>query len=418
MNVLWITNIILPEVADTFNLPSTNIGGWMASMLHNIRKSSDFKFTVASTYKGKNLLRVSKGNVTYILLPGPRVNLKYNKALSLRWLTVVKEHEFDVIHIHGTEYTHGLALMKALPQENYVISIQGLVSICARYYYAGISLSDIIKNTTFRDMVKGGIIRNQISFKHRGKLENEYLLSSRHIIGRTKWDRTHCMKINPELVYHFCNETLRDSFYKSGIRNFDGVQRHSVFISQGSLPIKGLHMILKALPIIKRSYPDCMVYIAGRDITETESLKLRLKLSGYGKYIKRLIAKLNISNSVIFVGPLNEQQMAEKYAKSHVFVCPSSIENSPNSLGEAQIIGTPVVASYAGGIPDMAEHEKSALLYRFEEYEMLADSVVRIFGDDKLALRLSENGRIAALKRHDPTANAKALLNIYRKISN
>ena len=115
-------------------------------------------------------------------------------------------------------------------------------------------------------------------------------------------------------------------------------------------------------------------------------------------------------------GSINEQEMAKMYVKAHVFVCPSSIENSSNSLGEAQIIGTPAIASYVGGVPDMAEHEKTALLYRFEEYEMLAYFIVRIFSDADLAERLSENGRIVARKRHDEDVNASTLLNIYRKM--
>ena len=109
--------------------------------------------------------------------------------------------------------------------------------------------------------------------------------------------------------------------------------------------------------------------------------------------------------------------MADMYTKSNIFVSPSSIENSPNSLGEAQLIGTPVIASYVGGVPDMAKHEKTALLYRFEEYEMLAHFIVRIFANDSLAKSLSENGRITAEKRHDKKLNTTTMLDIYRDIS-
>ncbi len=49
-----------------------------------------------------------------------------------------------------------------------------------------------------------------------------------------------------------------------------------------------------------------------------------------------------------------------------------------------------------GGIPDMVDHGKSGLLYRFEEFEMLAYNIKRIFEDDDLALTLSVGGKVAA----------------------
>src|SRR5690606_18797557 len=110
------------------------------------------------------------------------------------------------------------------------------------------------------------------------------------------------------------------------------------------------------------------------------------------------------------------EEMVKEYLNCHVFICPSSIENSPNSLGEAQLLGVPCIASYVGGVPDMVEQEKTGLLYRFEEVEMLAQSIKRIFTDDSLAQKLSENGMVAASKRHDRHANMNQLLKIYRGI--
>jgi len=108
--------------------------------------------------------------------------------------------------------------------------------------------------------------------------------------------------------------------------------------------------------------------------------------------------------------------MAGYYQNSHVFVCPSSIENSSNSLCEAQLTGTPVVASFVGGIPDLVIHNETGLLYRFEEYEMMAYQIKKIFLDDNLALRLSQQGKIVAAKRHDRRENASRLIKIYENV--
>jgi glycosyltransferase involved in cell wall biosynthesis len=97
-------------------------------------------------------------------------------------------------------------------------------------------------------------------------------------------------------------------------------------------------------------------------------------------------------------------------------VCPSAIENSPNSVGEAQILGVPCLASYVGGTADMMEHGENGLLHRFEEVEMLASNICRIFADDELALKISENARVCAAKRHDGARNASDLYQIYQKM--
>jgi hypothetical protein len=57
-----------------------------------------------------------------------------------------------------------------------------------------------------------------------------------------------------------------------------------------------------------------------------------------------------------------------------------------------------------------------ALLYRYEEYEMLAYNIKQIFENNELALHLSENGKKDALKRHDRNKNVLRLLQIYNDI--
>jgi glycosyltransferase involved in cell wall biosynthesis len=80
------------------------------------------------------------------------------------------------------------------------------------------------------------------------------------------------------------------------------------------------------------------------------------------------------------------------------------------------MIGTPVVASYVGGIPDMVIHNESGLLYRFEEVEMLANYIREVFIKNELASYLSENSIIEATKRHDRLINLNRLIEIYHSL--
>lgn len=415
MKVLWITNIMMPPICDILKRTTPVVGGWMFSSLKNLCNVAGLEFGVATVYEGCEFIEKTIDGIVYYLLPlENKKNSIYNDSLENFWVKIKKEYCPDIVHIHGTEYAHGLAYLRSCGNDNVIVSIQGLVSIYCRYYLGGIQFKEILENLTLRDIIRrDSLLHQQYNFYKRGILEQEYIVRSKYFIGRTSWDEAHIRSINPKANYFFCNETLRESFYKSAW-NLEKVEKHSIFMSQGTYPIKGLHIMLQAMPIILNKYPEAKLYVAGQNIL-SESF---VHLTGYAKYLRRLIDKNGLKGVVCYTGILDEKGICERYLKSHVFACPSSIENSPNSLGEAQILGVPCVASYVGGVPDMVRSGETGFLYRFEEVEMLADLVCRIFADSGLAMQFSENGRLSAQRRHDPIENTKQLLEIYNLVLN
>jgi L-malate glycosyltransferase len=414
MNILWITNIIFPAPSKVLGIQPPVSGGWMFGIVKQVSDFPDIHLAVATTYSGSKLQTYTIDDVIYYLLPTKSLSA-YQKTLEPIWRKVCDEFTPDIIHIHGTEFPHGLACMRSNPNFKYLVSIQGIVSVISRYYYANISKVEIIKNLTFRDIVRlDTIFQGKRSFQKRGEFEKEYILRSNCISGRTSWDYAHVKSINPNVIYNFCNRTLRDSFYTSSKWNINQKNDFTIFLSQSGYPIKGLHQVLKAIACLKVEYPKINVRIAGLSIILYNSLLDKIKLSGYGSYIRNLIKRLNLKENVNFIGTLTEEQMVAEYKNAHLFICPSSIENSPNSLGEAQIIGVPCIASYVGGIPDMIEQCKTGLLYRFEEVEMLTENIRMIFSNNKLAIKLSTCGIEEAEKRHDRSTNLNRILEIYK----
>ena len=418
MKVLWITNIVFPEAQKLLrgegNLKAS--GGWMIGAAEALISIPDIELTVATVSNEVKRLSFLKGNnVTYVLLPYGKGNIRVNQEYEPLWQEVRDVIRPDIVHLHGTELTHGLAYINSCGSDNVCVSIQGLVSAYYYYYYLGLTKKKIILSSTIRSVEFGGILGGYKSFKKRSKSEISIIKQINHVIGRTSWDKERVWAINPNAKYHYGGETLRKEFYGEKIWNYEKCNHHSIFLSQATYPIKGLHMVLRAMPLILRHYPDTLLRIAGNDITKVDNLKDYLLLTDYGRLIKKIIKKLNLQNHVVFTGPLNGAEMCEEYLRCNVFVCPSSIENSPNSLGEAQILGVPVVASYVGGVPDMMRGDEGHL-YRFEEIEMLAYKVVEIFNAQ--AKINTHAMREEAIKRHNPRENAAALYDIYCEIIN
>ncbi len=414
MRVLWITNNPLPAVYHEFNEPVPVNVGWVNSAAIMLKQEkSDIVIGIASFYKFKEFRSLYKNNFFHYLIPAK--SKEKNNDLLHHWNDIIYEFKPDIIHIHGTEYSHIYPLLQVINNSvKVVISIQGLVSVIERYYFGGINYFDLLKSITVRDLIRAdNVFSQRRNMKKRGNVEREVLMGVKHAIGRTSWDKAHVYLINPSLNYHFCNETLRESFYNKKWVLMD-CDRHSIFLSQAHYPIKGIHKIIEALPFILERYPNTKVYVAGGDFFSNRGLLI----NGFGKYIKTLIEKKGYTHKFIFLGLLSEELMCKQYLKSHVFVLPSAIENSPNSIGEAQLLGVPCISSYVGGTPDMIENEVTGLLYRFEEFEMLAYNICRVFSDDNFANELSHNERIVASSRHNPHTNAISLYDIYKNILN
>ena len=417
MKVLWITNILLPDALKYLRRDKLVVGGWMDGLLEGIRNIRTLQIAVASVYAGDELIQFVEDNVVYFLIPSKKSTQYYNPKLNKYFEKIKGLFQPDLIHIHGTEHAHGLSMLAVAPELKYTISIQGLVSVYAKYFFADISVKDVLKNITLKDLLYGGVFSGKKNYQKRGLNEREYIKNIPNIIGRTSWDRTHTYFLNKASKYHFCNEVLRSEFYFSEKWNLNDINKHTVFLSQGSYPIKGAHVLFEAIVLLKDEFPDIHVYIGGHDIVKSDSLFDRLKISGYGKQIRGLLNNYGIKKYITFTGELIESEMIEKYKKSHVFVCPSSIENSPNSLGEAQFIGVPSIGSFVGGVPDMITHNHTGLLYRFEDAKALAYNIKRIFENDELANMLSENAQAIAAIRHNKKKITTDIITIYENIN-
>lgn len=76
-------------------------------------------------------------------------------------------------------------------------------------------------------------------------------------------------------------------------------------------------------------------------MTRYASVKEKLKIGSYGKYLRDEIVKYGLEEKVHFLGRLQAEDMCDAYLKSELFVSASALENSPNSVGEAMLLGMP-----------------------------------------------------------------------------
>ena len=422
MKILWVVNT--PIYVDEEHLSSTR-GGWMQGALNELKDR--LEICIAAPISQIEVTQEIIGSVKYFYFKYDQFENKkllYDIALEEQLENIIKLCRPDIIHIWGTEYTYSFAMVNAAKHMNMldrvIINLQGIISIYSGHYLQGIpykywkknSLVEIIKNISMYD--------NAVSMKKHGEYERQTLKMVKHVIGRTDWDKASVLQINSNLEYHFCNEILRDAFYDGKKWEYNNCERHSIFFTQPSHPIKGFHIMLQALGIIKREYPDVRLYLTGDDFLKRRKiiscLPKRVVQTSYVRFIEDIIDTYGLEKNIHFVGELSKDEMYRQFLKANVFVSASSVENESNSISEAHIIGVPVVASYVGGVTERVRHKIDGYLFPYNEPYMLAYYVCEIFGNISTAEEFSRRGIEAADKINDREINSRQLIDIYGKI--
>lgn len=417
MKVLWVSLVKFPPLCEYLGEQAPAHCGWMYSSAKALlRMMPEVQLGVMVYSYGGKYEKYDIEGVTYYLVPTSRIDRTSKKQIAA-CRQAIRDFAPDLIHIHGTE--HSLAKATCVANEGstrIVANIQGLAGPYMRYADGGLSLWDKLTNITPLDFYRGTFLLNaKHSFKHRAECENYVLMHISDIVGRTQWDYDHVMTVNPRLRYHFMNETLRDSFYEAPAWDYARCKKHTIFVSNSGSALKGAHQVLKALPIILCSFPDTVVNFCGSSVM-SNNLKDIIHFQGYHLYLRRLVKRLRLQEHVHFLGSLSEAQMKQQFLDANVYVMPSAIENSPNSLCEAQILGTPVVASYCGGTPTLLTDGQTGYFYRYEEFEQLAQIVMRIFAEIDFK-ELSGQEHKVAFARHSKSGNAAVLKSIYHSLS-
>ena len=412
MKLLWLSDIG-PSAVEYERTGRKTDGLWMDHVLAGLRQCQDI--TIRTLYAANELEEGQLDEHCSYATYQEGLPYVYMAELETRFKEELESFRPDVIHIWGTEYGHTLAMVNAAETagllDRVTVHIQGLCSVYADHYAEGVPVP-VCNGFTFRDFIRrDNIAQQQKKFAMRGELEVKALRKVHHIMGRTDWDEACTTQINPKVNYHFGNETLRAPFY-DGQWSYENCQKHRIFASSCAYPVKGFHYLLEAFAEVLKAYPDATLAVTGKSVLDYP----KLRENSYQKYLAKLIRKYGLEDKVEFLGRLSAEQMKENYLKANIFAMPSTIENSPNSLGEAMLLGVPCVASDVGGITNMMTHNTEGYIYQSTAPYMLAHYIKSIFDMGAEAEQMGLRAKAHAVKTHNPEKNLQDLLAIYEEI--
>lgn len=414
LKVLWFANTPAAGVKN-INLIALG-GGWLAALDLEIQKLVDLH--IVFNYP-KPAHRFKHGNTWYYPVCPKNWRLKilrnnissmvYGQEFESDYLNIIKEIKPDIIHIHGTENVYGCIIGKTTVPVT--VSIQGNATIYAYKYFSGIgkeylrlksyspgeSLKDFLLSKTFK---RGYDILKQLSL-----LELKTLSNCKYIIGRTEWDKRISSVLAPRSKYFHGDEILRETFYIKHWEVKDVNSKIVLHTTTSNSYYKGFETICRALNELNRLGLDIEWRVAG--VRESDLIV---------KVVRRMLKERYPKTGLTLLGGLKEEALVDSLIKAHIYIMPSHIENSPNSLCEAMLLGMPCIATLAGGTGSLMKDGKEGLLIQEGDPWVLAGSIIELVNDWEKAKDFGRNARIRASQRHDKRGIVKDYINIYEKI--
>lgn len=289
--------------------------------------------------------------------------------------------QYDLMHIHGAEQQyHVMGTAVDLPK---VLSAQGFVTECYRH---------LSKRPDYR----------HLSWLVAGYYEKRYLSSVKHFICRTHWDKSIVRQMNSQAVVHHNWEMIRPEFY-TAVAPAAHKERNAVLFVGGVNYMKGIREALQTVNYLLNTLP----------------IRLIVTGSGNNEQLVKMAADLNLRNirgdNIEHRGMLSAAQLWETYHEAFCLLHPSYIDNSPNSVCEAQLAGLPVVASDVGGVASLVDSGRTGLLTSLDIPD-LVQAVGKLWNDAGLRDSLAYEARAVSLQRFDQQQITSITEDIYREV--
>ena len=372
MKVLWFSNCVIG------NTTCKGSGSWLFAMKGILSDSVELYNITHSNVS--DIVHNKCNDVDEYILPTWELTHGIPSMHNIaKIVTLVEKIEPDIIHVWGIEEYWALLFCRGYIKRRALLEIQGLLSSCYDVYYAGLTSSELLRCIGIKELFKpclSEFFQRRIT-KNKSMKELECLNSFSYISTQSNWTRKQLRYlIDDNSVLYETFRPIRNNFYKAPKWEYPSNKRKIIFSSLSYYtPFKGLHILLKAVALLKKKYPEVLLKIAGNNIKN----KAFYRKSGYERLILSLINSLGINKNVEFLGYLDANCIVKELQNSNVFVNPSFVESYSAATAEALYLGVPSVLAYSGAMPDFSENEQIAFYYSPLDYKSCAAQIGTLF---------------------------------------
>ena len=391
-----------------------NGGGWISSLESELSGREEIELAVSFFLDGQPRRVESRSGVVYYPLPtGQSLPRKLSglltphaqaherktwKAIERKLLAVVDDFKPDLIEVFGSERQFGLIASQT--QVPVVLHIQGILT---PYYNAFLPPFISLHNYLYASRRPVDILRkiqSVRSWRCSVMREQEILRRVNYYIGRTDWDYRITHIYNPRSQYFYGSEILRPVFYEPCKRR---IPKRLTIVTTISQPLyKGFDVVLKTAQLLK------------------QTMQINFRWLCFGNIDPRAVERQTGSRhrevDIALMGVATAEQLRDAMLHATVYVHTSYIDNSPNSLCEAQILGLPTISTNVGGVSSLVDDGVTGFLTPANDPYQMAYLISSLHADLERNIAMGKAAAQAARRRHDPTAIVDSLIRTYRHI--
>lgn len=178
-------------------------------------------------------------------------------------------------------------------------------------------------------------------------------------------------------------------------------EQPDIFIAVHFRKLKGIDILIKAIPEVIKSVPELKVYIAGSGEEEKE--------------LKNLVNDLRLESHVKFMGFIADEREKYKYYKAcKIVVVPSRWDNEPFATLDGAALGKPIIVSDACN-SSIVEDGKTGFVFKSEDVKDLSSKIVRLLTEDDLRGQMGKAANEKA-KEYDWSKIADRTVKVYKKV--
>jgi glycosyltransferase involved in cell wall biosynthesis len=164
------------------------------------------------------------------------------------------------------------------------------------------------------------------------------------------------------------------------------------------------------LDVLIRAYAQLL---AQRPLTLALAGPIRATEAGY---FNRCLETLPPEARVWRMGRVPHRRMLAACRACDLIVAPSYADTSPFKVLEAMLSGVPLVTTTAGGIPELVEHEREALLVEPGDHDALAGAIARLLDNKGFAQALAGRARARVMTEFSRERERNAWIEAYRSL--
>ena len=317
------------------------------------------------------------------LPPGFGDNLRYSLNILRKGITIIRKERINIIHSNNFAPALAGSILSTLTGIPHITTVHDVFSLCGKNYWKlwGKQSNIARLNVTLAPYFEKMIVKLRCNAIHTV----------------SDASRDDLLKIGAKKPIYVIPNTIEINANKVSECN------PQQFVYVGRLVFyKNLEVIIKAMNIVRRTYPQIILFIVGD--------------GPHRKNLEDLVNQLNLQDNIKFTGFVSKDEKLRKISTSQALVFPSLCEGFGLVILEAFSQDKPVLVSNIRPMSDIVTHEKNGYVLDPYDEHVWAEHLIKTMNNSSDTSRMGKNGNKLLAESYNQEVTYHKVISMYYDI--